>query len=243
MWNFTLQTLAERRGRELNEETIARVTSDLKLYERTRLAVELHDSLAQSLTGVSLEIKTARRLADARDGTGMREHLYTASQTLESCRAELRNCLLDLRHHALELDDMNDAIRQTLSPVLGAARLAVRFAVPRDRLTDNTAHTILRIIRELTVNTIRHGAATEIKVAGSVENGRLNVSVRDDGTGFDPSSAPGVEQGHFGIEGIRERISAFKGTLRIDSAPGRGTKAVVSLEIPHETQDESRNAT
>ena len=115
--------------------------------------------------------------------------------------------------------------------------------MPRDRLTDNTAHTILRIIRELTVNAIRHGAAAEIKVAGSVENGRLNVSVRDDGTGFDPSSAPGVEQGHFGIEGIRERISAFKGTLRIDSAPGRGTKAVVSLEIPHETQDESRNAT
>ena len=243
MWNFTLRTLAERRGRELNEETIARVTSDLKLYERTRLAVELHDSLAQSLTGVSLEIKTAGRLADARDGTGMREHLSTASQTLESCRAELRNCLWDLRHHALELDDMNDAIRQTLSPVLGAARLAVRFAVPRDRLTDNTAHTILRIIRELTVNAIRHGAATEIKVAGSVENGRLNVSVRDDGAGFDPSSAPGVEQGHFGIEGIRERISAFKGTLRIDSAPGHGTKAVVSLEIPHETQDESRNAT
>ena len=168
----------------------------------------------------------------------MREHLATASQTLESCRSELRNCLWDLRHHALELEDMNDAIRQTLAPVLGSARLSVRFAVERDRLTDNTAHTILRVIRELTVNAIRHGAASEIKVAGSAEDGRLNVSVRDNGSGFDPSSAPGVEQGHFGIEGIRERISSFKGTLRFDSAGERGTKAVVSLEIPHETNDE-----
>ena len=61
--NVSLRALVERRSRALNRESIARVTSDLKVYERTRLAVELHDSIAQSLTGVSLEIRTARRLA------------------------------------------------------------------------------------------------------------------------------------------------------------------------------------
>ena len=234
IWNTSLRRLAEKRGKELAQSAIARATSDLKVYERTRLAVELHDSLAQNLTGVSLEIDTADKLSDA-DPKAMHEHLTTASKALKSCRNELRNCLWDLRHQTLESGDMETAIRQTLTPHLGAASLTVRFRVPRERISDNTAHAILRIVRELTVNAVRHGKATVIKVAGSIDGDQLRFSVRDNGIGFDPRNCPGDEQGHYGLLGIRERVNTFEGVFQISSTPGAGTKAMISLHIPQET--------
>ena len=229
IWNRSLKSLAERRGRELTEETVARVASELKVRERTRLAVELHDSIAQNLTGAIMEIRTGVRLGST-NHDGMLDHLEMAQKTLESCRHELRNCIWDLRNRALEQTDMDKAIRLTVTPQIGPTSLAVRFAVPRERISDNSAHAILRIIRELAVNAVRHGRATSIKVAGSVENGKLMFAVSDNGCGFDPSSAPGVEDGHFGLQGIRERVAAFDGEMSVDSAPGRGAKITISIK-------------
>lgn len=236
VWNTMLRRLAECRGRQLAGETVARMSSELKVYERTRLAVELHDSLAQNLTGVSLEIDTAKHLSGS-DAAGMNEHLDTAARALKSCRNELRNCLWDLRNQTLEAADMESAIRQTLVPYLAGAALAVRFHVPRERISDNTAHAILRIVRELTVNAVRHGHATSVKVAGSIEEDKLMFSVQDNGCGFDPDNCPNDEQGHYGLLGIRERVNTFEGELTISSAPGRGTKATISLGLPNETED------
>ena len=216
-----------------NAALLARLTSELKVAERTRLAVELHDSIAQSLTGVALEVNTADRSTDT-DPVKAHRHLGIAAKSLKSCRDELRYCLWDLRNSTLENADMNEAIRQTLAPHLGDTRLSVRFTVPRDRISDNTAHAILRIVRELTVNAIRHGLATDIKVAGSVEDKKLLFSVRDNGRGFDPANAPGVAQGHYGLLGIRERVEGFEGDLEIESAPGQGTRVTIRLNIPQE---------
>ena len=229
IWNRSLKSLAERRGRELTEETVSRVSSELKVRERTRLAVELHDSIAQNLTGAIMEIRTGVRLENT-NLDGMREHLEMAQKTLESCRHELRNCIWDLRNRALEQTDMDKAVRLTVTPQIGTAALAVRFVVPRERISDSTAHAILRIIRELAVNAVRHGHATSIKVAGSVENGKLMFSVSDNGCGFDPASAPGVEAGHFGLQGIRERVAEFDGEMSVESKPGHGSKVTVSIK-------------
>ena len=231
IWNFALRSLAERRGKELAAENIARAESDLRVYERTRLAVELHDSIAQNLSGVSLELDAARDFG-GENPVEMTRHLDIAARTLRSCRGELRNCMWDLRNQTLEDERMDDAIRRTLAPHLGGASLAVRFDVPRERLSDNTALAILRIIRELTVNAVRHGHAKSIHVAGCVEDGRLMFSVRDDGCGFDPGSRPGIEEGHFGLQGISERIEGFNGGISISSAPGHGAKITVRIPIP-----------
>ena len=229
IWNRSLKALAERRGRELTEETVSRVETELKVRERTRLAVELHDTIAQNLTGAIMEIRTGVRLRES-SPEGMREHLDMARKTLESCRNELRNCIWDLRNRALEQTDMDKAIRLTVTPQIGSAALAVRFAVPRELISDNSAHAILRIIRELAVNAVRHGRATAIKVAGIVEDGRLMFSVADDGCGFDPAAAPGVEDGHFGLQGIRERVADFDGEMEVESAPGKGAKVKISIK-------------
>ena len=237
-WNTALRRLAEKRGKALADETLARATADLKVYERTRLAVELHDSLAQNLTGVSFEIDAAERLADT-EPKRMHEHLGIASRALKSCRDDLRNCLWDLRHQTLESDDMESAILQTLAPHATGVSLAVRFRVPRERISDNTAHAILGIVRELTINAVRHGKATSVKVAGSIKGEKLLCSVRDNGCGFDPENRPGDEQGHYGLLGIRERVNAFEGAMTIESSPGAGTKVTIAINIPQEDKAES----
>ena len=99
----------------------------------------------------------------------------------------------------------------------------------RKELHDNTAQALLRAIRELAVNAIRHGKATSIKVAGELDADGLRCSVRDDGCGFDPDSCPGVLQGHFGLQGVRERAAERCGEVRILTSPGHGTKVTVSI--------------
>ena len=232
-WNVALRRAAARKGRELLREQIGHMKTQLKKEERTRLAVELHDSLAQSLTGVSLEVDTAMRLADGRN-TAMMEHLGIASRTLNSCRNELRHCLWDLRNHALEERTMDEAIRQTLAPHVAGVDVALRFDLPRTRIPDNTAHAILRIIRELALNAIRHGQATKIWITGCADGPLLRFSVRDNGCGFDPHSASGIAEGHYGLLGIQERIEALEGEFNIDSVPGKGTNVRMSIKLPYE---------
>ena len=229
-WNRSLNRLAEMRGRELTEETVARVTADLKVGERTRLAIELHDALSQNLTGAALEIETSDVLIDGNPAKA-HQHLGIAAKTIRSCREELRNCLWDLRNDALGEKTMDEAIRRTLAPLMDGTGLVVRFSVPRECLSDDTAHALLRIIRELAQNAMRHGHAKTVKVAGSLESDRLLFSVQDDGCGFDPENHLGVRQGHFGLQGIRERVNRFGGTMEIKSRAGKGAKVTIALNL------------
>ena len=216
LWNISLRLIAERRGRELFRENVAHISADLRTDERTRLAVDLHDSLAQMLTGVSLQIDAGE--------------YEIASKSLKSCRDELRNCLWDLRNQTLEERDMGEAIRRTLKPHIGTAELIIRFNVPRQKLSDLTAHSVLMIIRELATNAVRHGHAKTIRVAGGLDGDALMLSVRDDGRGFDPDRCLGMAEGHFGLQGIRERVKRCDGTVAIESTPGKGTRVTVSLK-------------
>ncbi len=227
-WTFALRRLAERRGSELAAAQIAQAESEFRLAERARLAVELHDSVSQNLTGAALAIRAARRRAE----NETLAPLDIALKTLDATRGELRNCIWDLRNRALEEPDFAAAIRRTLEPLVSDERVRIRFPVPRALFSDSSAHAILSVVRELVANAIRHGHATSIAIAGVVQDNRLLCSVRDDGCGFDPENCPDVEQGHFGLQGIRERIKPFNGTLAITSRPHGGTKVAVSVSIP-----------
>jgi len=72
----------------------------------------------------------------------------------------------------------------------------------------------------------------DIAIAGATEGDRLLISVRDNGCGFDPDSAPGVRDGHFGLSGIRERLALLHGSLEFEHNPGGGMRAVITLSIP-----------
>ena len=120
---------------------------------------------------------------------------------------------------------------QAVSPIIGQTKLAIRFNVPRERIYDTSAHAIVRIIRELVSNAVNHGKAQTIRIAGAIENNSLFFSVSDDGCGFDIAHAPGVEECHFGFQGIRERVAKFHGDMKIESDLGKGTRISISMNL------------
>jgi len=216
VWNRVIAVISERRSKELYNEKIDHALAEQKVEERTRLAVELHDSISQTLTGIALQL----------DGG----EVETAKTMLTSCRGELRRCLWDLRSRTFEEKDMTEAVERTIAPHMHGVSATVRFNVPRKLLSESVTHASLRIVRELVVNAIRHGRASHLKIAGEMHDNVISFSVRDDGCGFDPDAAPGPEKGHFGLLGIRERLEDFNGSLVIDSSVGHGAKCTVTLE-------------
>ena len=226
-WNRFLQTMIKRKSHQLLREQLAKERVALRVSERTNLAVELHDALSQNLTGLAFQLATAKS-ALAADPTSLPRHLDTAERMLVSSRTELKRCLTDLRDNTLDEKDFDAAIRRTLLPVAGEAKTNISFNVSRQKLNDTTAHSILCIIRELAANAVLHGQATKLDIHGETDGHQLMFSVSDNGAGFDPSSRPGLAEGHFGLDGIRERIEHLNGTILIDSAPGRGTCVTIS---------------
>ena len=209
---------------------VSRIIMRRKVSERTRLAVELHDSLSQTLAGLACQIAAGHDAISA-DPEAAKSLLKTAERMLESSRTELKNCLFDLRNDTVDDADFARAIATTLTMFKAEAEIAIRFHVARSQMTDSTAHAVLCIIRELVANAIRHGAATRIQVAGTTENGRLRFSVCDNGGGFDIDNRPGPREGHFGLASIRERLAELKGSFKITSAPGK-TRAAITLILP-----------
>ncbi len=232
-WNKVLKERARRHAEALVDERIAHSAAEVKVEVRTHLAVELHDSISQSLTGIALQLDSAER-ANPPENTRVARFLGLARQMLGSCRRELQSCLLDLRNRTFEEKDLSEAIRHTVSPLSGNADVSVRFNVPRELLSDTTMNTVLKIVRELVVNAIRHGNAAHVRIAGEREEDTIRFSVKDDGSGFDCATAPGPTQGHFGLQGIRERVEEFGGTVEVESESGSGTKVTVTMKTTRE---------
>ena len=236
IWNRILNRLVFRRSRQLLREQYARRASELRIHERTRLAVELHDTLSQNLIGVACQITSAQNAIPSAN-TLAHQRLNAAEHTLQSCRTELRQVLADLRGSALELPRIDEALRLVLNDIAHGVDLVIRFSVPRVRLSDRTLHASLCIIRELVGNAIRHGAATSIWIAGAIDGATLQFSVRENGRGFNPTSCPGPQQGHFGLDGIRNRVKRLNGKFTLNSTAGKGSYATISLPA---TQPDTR---
>jgi len=230
VWSVFLRRLVERRTNQLLKEKLARKEADLRVDERMRLAVELHDSIAQNLTGIGLQLEAADwAYAVGSPKTG--QVIGTARRTLDACATELRGCLWDLRNDSFDDADVAAAVRKAIDPHLGEATAEVVMDVPRDRLNDSMFHALLSVLRELTVNAVRHGGARTVVVCGGLKGGRLRVTVTDDGRGFDPAMRPGAAEGHFGLRGIEERLERFGGSLEVDSTSGRGATFTFTMEV------------
>ena len=227
-WNFSLRRLSERRGRELFRNQIVRAESELRIDERTRIAAELHDHLAQNLTAIAYQLASAdrSRVSAPEASSG---HLATAVKMLGSCRTELRRCLWDLKSDALNEPDIAVAIRKSIEPVCADAAIEVVFPVPRSKLSDSTVHAILSISRELAANAVNHGKSDLIRVKGYISDGILSFTVIDNGSGFDPFSAPDTTDGHFGLDGIRERLRKHNGSMSVESSPGNGCRITINM--------------
>ena len=228
IYNRILQHIVERKGRQLFKAEIAQAKSILRVDERTRLSVELHDAISQTLTGVAFQVDAAEKTLPT-DPAATGNYLSVAKKTLLSCREELRRCLWDLRNDTLGSSDFATALKMTVTPCVGNADVSIRFPLRRSQISDTTAHAVMNIIRELSVNAVRHGSARHIWIAGEHRDNIIRFSVRDDGTGFVPEKRPGPMQGHFGLQGVKERVAKFSGSLHIKSTPGEGAKIIAEI--------------
>lgn len=235
-WVWTLRRRVALRSAELAQQMRARrdaaVEFEATLRERTRLAADLHDTLEQSLTGLALQLEAADALrSDAPERSS--RHLHLARHLLDRSREDVRRSVWNLRANPLEGSTLADALRAVAAD--RSVGLAVRIAVecegdPRP-LPDFVAGNLLLLAQEGITNAVKHAAPQHITLELSFSKPAVRLAIRDDGCGFDPVAAPGPREGHFGLQGMRERAKRLGGSLRIRSEPGKGARVEVFVPL------------
>jgi len=205
--------------------------------ERQRMARELHDTLAQGVAGLILQIEAAAgHLADQhteRTSAILQHALVRARQTL----ADARQAIDGLREVGAGSRDLGAAIRSEADRFTRASGVPCRLELTAaTEVEPETCEQALRIVAEALGNVARHAQAHAVAVSAACEGQQIAVAVEDDGGGFDVALEDG-RAGHYGLIGMRERARLVDGSLRVDSAPGRGTR--VELRLPKRRPQEN----
>jgi signal transduction histidine kinase len=196
------------------------------LEERQRLARELHDSVTQALYGASLHAEAAARALDDGDLGPVRENLRDIRETVQEALGEMRLLLFELRPAPLEDHGLAGALRMRLRAVEARSGLAAEFEGDEAlRLRPETERELYRVAQEALNNVLKHAHASRVTVRLDAVDGHAALEVADDGVGFEPALRGG---GGFGLPGMR--VERLGGRLRVESAPGAGTR--VRAEIP-----------
>lgn len=201
------------------------------LCERNRVARELHDTLEQGLTGISLQLEAVNATINSSPETARRS-LEVARQMLSYSLEETRRSVMDLRSQALETRDLSGALTSLARQMtLGTPTTAeVRVHGQPQPLDASQEHHLLRIGLEALTNALKHANPSRIDIELRFRQGEADLIVRDDGNGL-AVSAQEMGDGHFGLQGVRERVDKLGGTLRIDSRPGHGTELAVTIPV------------
>jgi signal transduction histidine kinase len=223
------------------------------LEERSRIARELHDTLEQGLTGLSLQMKALETdLNDTPHPARLR--LQAARQMLRQSRALARNAIRELRTETLpsRLEGLVEGLKRVADTWNQSGALVVRVEIvgaPRP-LPGPLENHLLGIGTEAMTNAVKHGRAEAIHVEIAFRPADVAVRIKDNGAGFDPAQQLEQASGCFGLLGMRERAREVRGELRIHSEPGRGTEVTVTAptgsdlacSVPPEVADGSNPA-
>ena len=205
--------------------------------ERRLIARELHDEVGQALTAVKLQLSVAGRAAAA------------GPPSLDEARAVTDAALQSVRHlsrllHPPMLDDMGlaaalDWFLKGFADRTGVAMEFVHFGM-EDRPSPEVETCLFRVVQEATTNIAKHAAATSCRVYLQRLPASVVLTIEDDGRGFDPATVRRRTPGGFGLLSIEERVADARGSFRLDSAPGRGTR--ITVELPASPATETRPA-
>ena len=203
------------------------------LTERNRIARELHDSLAQGFTSVSMQLEaTSAKLLTAPDSA--RDHLNQARLLVRGSLAEARRTVRDLRSEHLEGADLGMALKKVAHQLMSGTdtKIDVRSNGQLSGLSDQVEGALLRVGQEALTNAIKYARASQIDVNINRSGGKLELTITDNGCGFDPQS--GIKSsngGGFGLPGMKERIAQIGGRLLIESSVGKGTSIFASVPV------------
>jgi signal transduction histidine kinase len=196
--------------------------------ERNRLARELHDSVSQKLFGLVLSAESAGTLLD-RDPGEARAELDRLRAVAQDVMEELRSLVFELRPPALESEGLATALRKHVDVLRRVYRRDIHLDVTgTPTRAPELEREVFRVAQEALQNALRHADAARLDVELVATDGRLRLTVRDDGVGFDPQ-APAIRSRRLGLTSMEERAEALGGTLAIESRAGEGT--TVRLEV------------
>jgi hypothetical protein len=229
--DVTERVRAEQALRWTKEELreFAAAANQLREQDQRRVARELHDELAQALTGLKMDVAWIKDQLAAPPAIGAK--LESMEQLLDTTVAATRRISADLR--PLMLDDLGlvpaaEWLVQNFTERTGI-RCQLAIAEGDHDLGDPHATTAFRILQESLTNVAKHAQAQNVEVRLAQKNGEIVINVRDDGVGFAPQDPR--KPNSYGLIGMRERAYLVGGQLRIDSTPGRGTSIEVRLPI------------
>lgn len=224
------QAMAENAG--LHAQLLLQAREAGVADERRRMAAEIHDTIAQGLTGIIAQLQAVTAAA-VTDPELAGEHLVRATDLARHSLGEARRSVHNLLPAALEHDDLPGALKKTVA--IWSQRTGVRagFTVTgtAEPLHDEVGATLLRIAEEALANAGRHAAASRAGVTLSYMGDEITLDVRDDGRGFDPAALPSYRgAGGFGLGGMRARAERIAGTVEVETGPGLGT--AVCARVP-----------
>ncbi|MCJ7703335.1 MAG: sensor histidine kinase [Anaerolineales bacterium] len=216
-------------NRQLSEYA-DQVESLTLVTERQRMARELHDTLAQGLAGLILQLEAA----DSHISAGRTEKTQTIiQQAMSRARttlADARRVIGDLREAPATPNDLGDAIREEVERFKHTTGINCQLdlCIP-ERLPRQTAENAIRAIREGLMNIAKHAEASQVSIQIAWSSADLIMEITDDGVGFSPAVRVG-KSGHYGLLGMRERTRILGGTLSLQSEPNQGTR--IRIELP-----------
>lgn len=220
--------------REIRQREDARKLAEAQfsamLAERNRMARDIHDTIAQELNAVSMQMELARNSARAGELGQVMPHLSNAHQMVRSCLAEVRESIWNMRSHILERTDLVGALREVAAHLGTGHPCTITTAVrgqPR-RLAPVIENNLLRIGQEGLSNALKHAQARNIHLDVSFEERTVHLVLEDDGVGLAGDEAPRSDS-RFGLRGMRERVEELQGTLQIGRGAQGGTRVEVTI--------------
>jgi len=200
----------------------------VQTQERNRLARELHDTLAHTLSSVSVQLEATKALFD-RDPEGAKKMLGQTLVNTKNGLTETRRTLVDLRSSELESYGLTQAIRNMGKSASERGGFKINFHLDKgmDVLSDEIGHCLYRVTQEVLENTLRHANAKNVSINLLFDEDAIKLQVIDDGIGFE---AREVKKDHLGIRGMRERVEMLGGTFTVESDPNSGTEITAVLE-------------
>ncbi|HTS24952.1 MAG TPA: two-component regulator propeller domain-containing protein [Bryobacteraceae bacterium] len=205
----------------------------LVLEERTRLAREIHDTLAQGFVGISSQLD-AVAMCMAGESTPARTFLDLARRMARHSLTEARRSVMDLRSSALEGRNLADALQSgTRMWTAGSGvDVDVNISGTPGPLPEEMEQHLLRIAQEAVTNVLKHAEASKIQIQLHTEERKLYLRIQDDGHGFEQDGVFASRGGHFGLIGMRERAERLGGELHLESHRGEGTEVQVEVPLP-----------
>ena len=197
--------------------------------ERRHLARELHDEFGQLLATITLQLHAAKTVA----GEAARSGLEDCVSILQRAGDQVRSLALELRPVMLDMAGLEAALRWLASQHEQRTGIATEVIGHLNEVPGEIAIAAFRVVQEALTNALRHADARHIWIEVNETDANLNLTIRDDGSGFDVTQVLDrtPEFGHLGLLGMRERIEILGGTLEIDSGVGRGTSIRISLPL------------